>query len=265
MARPERLDPSLTQAPEVQLPLGDGQHLSMAIIESRSDNKDQPKSFPLTGLLDLFRRTEALADALAFLYPGAADASAQLSGLLLPQALTAVAQALLHATREVGDLHLEFALYLAETIEAGIDRYLSELTPLAHRVLLYPTLVHVNSVPCCVQFDTLLADLRSEVKLQHQARQWARALPTPAPPAASGAPTPAPGVPTAPTGGRRLPPNFAATHMPLDPHHKDKAPFCLKHLLGKPCDATKCKFSHGPLPANAFSNEAFQALMRGGN
>ena len=36
VARPERLDPSVTQAPEVQLPLGDGHHLSMAIVESNT-------------------------------------------------------------------------------------------------------------------------------------------------------------------------------------------------------------------------------------
>jgi hypothetical protein len=53
--------------------------------------------------------------------------------------------------------------------------------------------------------------------------------------------------------------------MPVDPHHKDKARFCMKHFIGKPCDGTKCKFSHGTLPANAFSNEALQALMKPGN
>ena len=121
--------------------------------------------------------------------------------------------------------------------------------------------MYVNSVPCCVHFDALLEDLRNDTKLQHQVRQWAslRAPPAPAPPAAPGPPAPGP-----PPGGRRLPPNFAATHVPIDSHHKDKVPFCLKHILGKPCDSTKCKFSHGSLPANAFSNEAFQALLRAG-
>jgi len=64
--RPERLDPSVAQAPEVQLPLGDGQHLSMAIVESKGASKDQPKSFPLTGLLDLSRRIKALGLPLSW-------------------------------------------------------------------------------------------------------------------------------------------------------------------------------------------------------
>jgi len=210
VSRPERLDPSVTQAPEVHLPIGDGQHLSMAIVESKSDGKDLPKTFPLTGLLDLSRRTEAFAAALAFLYPGAATASEDRSfttppGLLLPQALAAVAYALQRATLEVGDLHVEFATYLAADIEAGIDRYLSEVAPVAHLVLDNPTLVFVNSVPSCMHFDDLLEDLRSPVKLHHQTRQWAlRSLPAPpssTPKAPFGAPapgTPLPGAPAPP-------------------------------------------------------------------
>jgi hypothetical protein len=182
-----------------------------------------------------------------------------------------VAYALQQATLEVGDLHVEFATYLAADIEAGIDQYLSAVAPVAHLVIDNPTLVFVNSVPSCVHFDALLEDLRSPVKLHHQARQWAlRSLPAPqgyTPKASLGAPAPGPSPQQTPTplSGRRFPPGFAASHMPLDLNHKDKVPFCLKHVLGKPCDASKCKFSHGELPANAFNNAAFLALLKSGN
>jgi hypothetical protein len=235
----------------------------MAIVESKSDGKDQPKSFPLTGLLDLHMRTKALARALHFLYPGAAAVPAP--QLLLPQALFAVAKALKHVVREVGTHHVEYATYLAAVIESGIDRYLSALTYVAQRVVDYPTLVHVNSVPSCVHFDALLEDLRNNDTLHYQVRQWTlRPLPAPSAPAPpAGAPAAGASTTAAPPVGRRLPKDFAATHMPIDPNHPTKQPFCLKHLLSKSCDANRCKFSHGALPANAFSNEALQALLKG--
>lgn len=275
VSRSERLHSSVTQAPEVQLPLGDGQHLSMAIVESKSDGKDQPKSSPLQGLLDLRLRTEALAKALSFLYPGAADVS---TPLLLPQALAKVVTALEAAHLELGHHHAAYASHLASVIEGGIVRYLNALTPVALKVIDHPTMVYVNSLPSCVHFDALLADLHNPDELEYQASQWAtfRAPPTPpsagppaAPPAAPPAGSGASGAPStgtsAPTGGRRLPQGFAATHMPIDTSREDKARFCARHLQGLRCEASKCKYSHNPMPANAFSNEALMALLKAGN
>lgn len=271
VARAERLDPSVTQAPEVQLPLGDGQHLSMAIVESKSDGKDQPKSLPLTGLLDLRLRTEALVRALHFLY---SDAAAVSLPLLLPQALDAVATALAAATKELGPYHAAYATHLAEVIEGGIARYFYALNGVANQICNHPTLVHVHSLPPCVHFDALLADLRNPDELEYQASQWAhrsppRSIPpaasSTAPPAGSGAPGASSTGTFAPPGGRRLPQGFAANHMPIDTAHKDQARFCFRHLQGQRCEASKCKYSHGVLPANAFSNEALLALLKGGN
>jgi hypothetical protein len=53
--------------------------------------------------------------------------------------------------------------------------------------------------------------------------------------------------------------------MPIDTAHKDQARFCFRYLQGQRCEASKCKYSHGVLPANAFSNEALLALLKGGN
>ena len=281
VGREHRLTASVTTASEVHLPLGDGQSLVMPVQESKTESKAASlKVFPITGLEDLACRVKALGLALAHLYPGAASAGLALSGSLLPQALATVASALHSAALELGGgaEHLTLAAFLATSVEDGLDLYMSQVATAAVKVVEHPLLVSVRDVPLVQEFKLVLAELNSPSQLRHSAQRFA--LLHPSPPPAPKAPAPAPSAstkltgptaaepttsagPSVPKPGPVYPKGFAATHMPTDAGHPSKAPFCLNHLRNPgSCKEANCKFSHGALKANAFSNEAVLALLQ---
>lgn len=282
-----RLSPSVTMPSEVSLALGDGQALVLPVQEAKPDPKGPGvlKAYPLTGLFDLHLRVQALGLALEHLYPGskaadaaikAADAAlhrpsdAPLGGALLPQSLAILANALHRATLDMGHDLPHYAAMLQEHIEHGLDLYMLDLTKVAVQIVAAPHLASDLRVPLQKHWELVLTELQDPAQMAYNARRAAPlALPVPKAPvpkptkAALVEPPPPPSVSTL-SGAftKSYPKGFVSTHMPSDPDHEKKAQFCLNHIR-KPgsCPAASCRFSHNPMKANAFSNEAVLALL----